>query len=138
MAARSIGSATISFGLVSIPTRLYVATHSERLSFNMLHSECGTRIKQQLYCPHCERTIQRNETVKGYEFAKDRYVTFAEEELKALEAETTRTIDIQEFVPLSSVDPIYFEDAHYLGPDKGAVKAYRLLVDAMRSTERVA
>ncbi len=138
MAARSIGSATISFGLVSIPTRLYVATHSERLAFNMLHEVCGTRIKQQLYCPHCERVVERGETVKGYEFEKGRYVTFTPAELEALEAESNHAIDITEFVPLSSVDPIYYENAHYLGPDKGAEKAYRLLALAMRETQKVA
>jgi DNA end-binding protein Ku len=138
MAARSIGSGTISFGLVSIPVRLYVATHSEQLSFNMLHRACGTRIKQQLYCPHDERVIERSETVKGYQFAKDRYVTFTDEELKALEAQANRAIDIHEFVPLAEVDPIYFENAHYLGPDKGAEKAYHLLSEAMRDTGKVA
>jgi DNA end-binding protein Ku len=138
MAARSIGSATISFGLVSIPTRLYVATHSERLAFNMLHEACGTRIKQQLYCPHCERVVERGEIIKGYEFEKGRFVTFTGAELDALEAEVSHTIDIQEFVPLSSVDPISYENAHYLGPDKGAEKAYRLLSEAMRETQKVA
>jgi len=138
MAARSIGSATISFGLVSIPIRLYVATHSERFSFNMLHEVCGTRIKQQLYCPHCERVIERGETVKGYEFEKGRYVTFSNDELKALDAETSRAVDITEFVPLTSVDPIYYEDAHYIGPDKGAEKAYHLLAEAMKETHKVA
>lgn len=138
MAARSIGSGTISFGLVSIPIRLYVATHSESLSFNMLHQPCGTRIKQQLYCPHCERVIERSETVKGFEFQKDRYVTFGDDELKAFEAEANRSIDIHEFVPLDKVDPIFFEDAHYLGPDKGAEKAYQLLAEAMRDTGKVA
>ena len=138
MAARSIGSGTISFGLVSIPIRLFVATHSESLSFNMLHQPCGTRIKQQLYCPHCERVIERNETVKGFEFEKGRFVTFGEDELKALEAEANRSIDIHEFVPLDKVDPIFFEDAHYVGPDKGAEKAYQLLAAAMRDTGKVA
>ena len=138
MAARSIGSATISFGLVSIPTRVYVATHSEQLSFNLLHAPCGSRIKQQLWCPEHEKVVDRSELVKGYQFAKDRYVTFTDEELKALEAEANRAIDIQEFVPLSRVDPIYFEDAHYLGPDKGAEKAYHLLAQAMRETGQVA
>ena len=138
MAARSIGSGTLSFGLVSIPIRFYVATHSERVSFNMLHGECGTRIKQQLYCPHCERVVDRDEIVKGYQFAKDQYVTFEDEEIKALEAEANRSIDIQEFVPLDKVDPIYFENAHFLGPDHGAEKAYRLLGEAMSETERVA
>jgi DNA end-binding protein Ku len=138
MPARSIGSGTISFGLVSIPIRLYVATHSEQLSFNMLHEPCGSRVKQQLWCPHHEKVIERSETVKGYQFAKDRYVTFSDEELKALEAEANRAIDIHEFVPLAAVDPLYFENAHYLGPDKGAEKAYHLLAEAMREQNKVA
>jgi DNA end-binding protein Ku len=138
MAARSIGSGTISFGLVSIPVRLYVATASEQLSFNMLHGPCGTRIRQQLQCPRCERAVERDEIVKGYQFAKDRWVTFTDEELKALEAQASRAIDIHEFVPLAAVDPIYFENAHYLGPDKGAEKAYHLLAAALRDADMVA
>jgi len=138
MAARSIGSGTISFGLVSIPIRLFVATHSESLSFNMLHEPCRSRIRQQLYCPTCERVVERSEIVKGYQFSKDQYVLFTDEELKQLEAEANRSIEIEEFVPLAGVDPIYFENAHYLGPDKGAEKAYRLLVEAMRDTGKVA
>src|SRR6266478_1773267 len=138
MPARSVGSGTISFGLVSIPIRLYVATHSEQLSFNMLHQPCGGRVRQQLWCPQCERVIERGEIVKGYQFSKDRYVTFTDDELKALEAEANRAIDIHEFVPLAAVDPIYFENAHYLGPDKGAEKAYHLLAEAMRDTGKVA
>ena len=131
MAARSIGSGTISFGLVSIPIRMYVATHSEQLSFNMLHRECGTRIRQQLYCPRDERVVERSEIVKGYQFQPDRYVTFTDEELRALEAEANRSIEIQEFVPIDKVDPVYFENVHYLGPDKGAEKAYHLLAQAV-------
>src|SRR5262249_61628841 len=100
--------------------------------------KCGTRIRQQLYCPHCQRVIERSETVRGYQFQKDRYVRFTDEELKALEAEANRAIDIHEFVPLAKVDPIYFEDAHYLGPDKGAEKAYHLLAPPMRATGKVA
>src|SRR5438034_10674772 len=138
MPARSIGSGTISFGLVSIPIRVYVATHSEQLSFNMLHAPCGTRIKQQLYCPHHDKVVERSEIVKGYQFEKDRYVTFTDEELRALEAEANRAIDIHEFVPLAGVDPMYYEDAHYLGPDKGAEKAYHLLAEAMHATQKVA
>ncbi len=138
MAARSIGSGTISFGLVSIPVRLYVATSSESLSFNMLHEPCRSRIKQQLFCPPCERVVERSEIVKGYQFAKDQYVLFSDTELKALEAEANRSIDIQEFVPLTKVDPIYFENSHYLGPEKGADKAYRLLVQSMHDTGKVA
>jgi DNA end-binding protein Ku len=138
MAARSIGSGTISFGLVSIPIRMYVATHSEQLHFNMLHAPCGSRVRQQLWCPTCAQVIERKDTVKGYEFERDRYVTFAEDELKALEAEANRSIDIHEFVPLQAIDPIYFVDAHYLGPDRGADKAYHLLAQAMRDTGKVA
>jgi DNA end-binding protein Ku len=138
MAARSIASGTISFGLVSIPVRLYVATSSESLSFNMLHEPCRSRIKQQLFCPTCERVVERSEIVKGYQFAKDQYVLFADDELKALEAAANRSIDIQEFVPLAKVDPIYFENSHYLGPEKGADKAYRLLVQSMHDTGKVA
>lgn len=138
MAARPIGNATISFGLVSIPVRLYVATHSEQLSFNQIHEPCGSRIKQQIFCPRCDRVVERNELVKGYQFEKDRYVTFTDEELKAVEAEASRNIDINEFVPLSSVDPLFFEGAHYLGPQPGAEKAYQLLVSAMEERGTVA
>ncbi len=138
MAARSIGSGTISFGLVSIPVRLYVATSSQQASFNQLHEQCGTRIRQQLYCPTCERVVERSELVKGYQFARDRYVRFTDAELRAVEAAASPTIDIHEFVPLDRVDPVYFENVHYLGPDKGGEKAYRLLAEAMRDTKRVA
>jgi DNA end-binding protein Ku len=138
MPARAIGSGTISFGLVSIPIRFYVATSSKQVAFNMLHEECGSRIKQQLYCPKDERVVGRDEIVKGYEVAKDRYVVFTDEELKTLEVEANRSIDIQEFVPLEQVDPVYFDGTHYLGPDKGAEKAYHLLTEAMQETKRVA
>ena len=138
MPARSVGSGTISFGLVSIPVRLYVATSSQQASFNLLHEQCGTRIRQQLYCPHCERVVERNELVKGYQFERDHYVRFTDTELRAVEAAASPTIDIHEFVPLERVDPVYFENAHYLGPDKGGEKAYRLLSQAMRDTKRVA
>jgi DNA end-binding protein Ku len=138
MPARSVGSGTVSFGLVSIPIKLYVATHSETPSFNLLHQPCGSRIKQQIYCPRCERTVERSELVKGYEVEKEQYVTFTDEELKALETAASASIDIQEFVPLSLVDPVYFEHSQYLGPDKGGEKAYHLLADAMREKKVVA
>ena len=138
MPARSIGSATVSFGLVSIPVRMYVATHSEQPSFNLIHGVCKSRIKQQTWCPRCERVVERSELVKGREVAKDQYVLFTDEELKALEAAASQAIDIQEFVPLADVDPVYFEDTHYLGPDKGGDKAYQLLAEAMRDTGMVA
>ncbi|MGH7730584.1 MAG: Ku protein [Candidatus Eiseniibacteriota bacterium] len=138
MPPHSIGSGTISFGLVSIPVRMFTAASSESVSFNQLHPKCGGRIKQQLLCPTCNEIVERNTLVKGYEFAKDQYVQFTEEELKALEGEASRMIDIAEFVPLAQVDPIYFEKTYYLGPDKGGEKAYRLLTDAMLKAKRVA
>jgi DNA end-binding protein Ku len=138
MPARSIGSGTISFGLVSIPVRLYVATHSEQPSFNLLHGECNSRIRQQTYCPRCERVVERSELVRGYAVNKTDYVRFTDEELKVLEVAASRAIEIQEFVPLAQVDPIFFENTHYLGPDQGGEKAYRLLAESMRTTGKVA
>lgn len=138
MAARSSGSTTISFGLVSIPIKLYTATQSQSVSFNMLHQECGSRVKQQLYCPVHERVIERDETVKGYEFSKGQYVVFDNEALAKLEAERTNMVEIVEFVPAVSVDFVQIEKTTYLGPDKGGHKAYNLLGHAMRHTNVVA
>ena len=138
MPLHSIGSGTISFGLVSIPIRMYTAASSGSVSFNQLHPKCGGRIKQQQICPTCNEVVERTSLVKGYEFAKDQYVQFTDDELKALEGEASRMIDIAEFVPLAQVDPIYFEKTYYLGPDKGGEKAYRLLADAMEKAGRVA
>jgi DNA end-binding protein Ku len=138
MPAHSIGSGTLSFGLVSIPVKMFTAASSESLSFNLLHEKCGGRIKQQQICPACNEVLDRSALVKGYEFSKEQYVRFTDEELKKLETEATRMIDIAEFVPLDQVDPIYFEKTYYLGPDKGGDKAYRLLTDAMLKTDRVA
>jgi DNA end-binding protein Ku len=135
---RSIGNATISFGLVSIPVKLYSATQSAAgISFNMLHGKCGSRIKQQYFCPTDNEVVERSELVKGYEFAKDRYVTFTPEELKALEEQATEAIEITEFVPASTVDPVYFDKAYYLSPDKGGDKAFRLLAEVMRRAGKV-
>ncbi len=138
MPPHSIGSGTISFGLVSIPIRMFTAASSESVSFNQIHPKCGGRIRQQLLCPTCNEVVERSSLVKGYEFAKDQYVQFTEDELKALEGEASKMIDIAEFVPLAEVDPIYFEKTYYLGPDKGGEKAYRLLAEAMEKAGRVA
>ena len=138
MAARAISSATISFGLVSIPIKLYTTTESSgQISFNMLH-QCGTRVKQQYWCPTDEKVVPREEMVKGYEFAKGKYITFTNEEIKSLEAEATQMIEIREFLPLAQVDPLHFERAYYLGPDKGGDKPYTLLSKAMAKTGRCA
>jgi DNA end-binding protein Ku len=138
MAAHSLGSGTISFGLVSIPVKLYTAASSKSVSFNLLHRKCGSRIKQQQFCPTCNEVVDRASLIRGYEFSKDQYVQLTDEELKALEQEASKIIDIAEFVPLPKVDPIYFEKTYYLGPDKGGEKAYRLLAEAMAKTDRVA
>jgi DNA end-binding protein Ku len=138
MPPHSIGSGTISFGLVSIPVRMYTAASSGGVSFNLLHARCGSRIRQQTFCPACDEVVGRGDLVRGYEFAKDQYVRFTDEELRALEGEASKVLDITDFVPLASVDPIYFEKTYYLGPDKGGEKAYRLLADALARTERAA
>ncbi|MFI5351457.1 MAG: Ku protein [Candidatus Binatales bacterium] len=138
MAARPTGSGNISFGLVSIPVRLFSATSAKSVSFNLLHAKDLSRIQQKIYCPVDDAIVDRSELVRGYEIEKGRYVTFTDEELKNLEARDDHAIEIIEFVPLSAVDPIYFEDAYYLGAEPGAGKAYRLLCDAMASSKRVA
>src|ERR1051325_11030812 len=133
MAARSIASLTISFGLVSIPVKLFSATEaSKAISFNLLHKTCGSRLQQQYLCVEEEIPVAREEMVKGYEFTKDQYVMFTPEELKAMEEAGTHTADITEFVPVESVDPIYFDKAYDLAPDKGGAKPYALLARAAR------
>jgi DNA end-binding protein Ku len=117
---------------------MYTATSPAGVSFNMLHAKCGSRLRQQMFCPVCNVVVERADTVRGYEFAKDQYVRVADPELKSLEGDASRMIDIAEFVPLEKVDPIYFERTYYLGPDKGGEKAYRLLADAMAKSGRVA
>jgi DNA end-binding protein Ku len=135
MPARSIASATISFGLVSVPICLYSSSESKTsVSFNMLHKKCGTRLKQQYTCPKDNEVVGRDETVKGYEFAKDQYVIFTPEELKALEEKATGMIEVIEFVPLAKVDREYLDKVYYLGPDKGGDRAYRLLCEALKET----
>lgn len=138
MAARALGSATISFGLVSIPVRLFTTSESKgQTHFHWLH-RCGSRVKQQYWCVKEDRLAPRDELVKGYEFAKGQYVTFTPEELAALDEIGDETIAIEEFLPLAKIDPIYFERAYFLGPDKGGAKPYRLLAEAMVRTKRAA
>ena len=139
MAARSIASLTVSFGLVSIPVKLYSATEASRqISFNLLHKDCGSRLRQQYFCVKEDVPVGRDQMVKGYEFAKDQYVMFSPEELKAMEEVGSHMADIVEFVPLSAIDPVYFDKAYYIGPDKGGAKPYALLAKALRESERCA
>jgi DNA end-binding protein Ku len=139
MAARSIASLTISFGMVSIPVKLYSATEASRaMSFNLLHKTCGSRLKQQYFCVKEEVPVAREDMAKGYEFAKDQYVMFSPEELKALEEAGTHSAEITEFVPAKAIDPVYFDKAYYLGPDKGGAKPYALLARALKESGRCA
>jgi DNA end-binding protein Ku len=139
MAARSIGTLSISFGLVSIPVKLFSATEaSKTISFNLLHKTCGSRLKQQYFCVKENVPVSREEMVKGYEFAKDQYVMFSPEELKALEEAGTQTAEIAEFVPIEAIDPVYFDKAYYLAPDKFGAKPYALFAQALRESDRCA
>jgi DNA end-binding protein Ku len=136
---RSIAALTISFGLVAIPVKLYSATvASERISFNLLRAKDGSRVKQQYLAVNDGKPVERSEMTKGYEFAKDQFVSFTPEELKALEDATTHSIDIGQFVPLESVDPVYFGGTYYLAPDKGGAKPYTLLSTALRRAKQCA
>ncbi|MCY3972114.1 MAG: Ku protein [Acidobacteria bacterium] len=139
MPARSVGTGTVSFGLVSIPVRLYSTSEtSGGVRFNMLDPTDNTRVKQQLVNPRTGALVERKETIKGYEFGKGQYVTFSNEEIKELQEKASPAIEITEFVPLAEVEPIYFEKSYYLGPEKGGERAYRLLSEAMRKTGRSA
>jgi len=131
MPARAIASGTVSFGLVSVPVKLYTATRSKTLSFNLLHASDKSRLRQQYLCNGCNQPVERSAMAKGYEYAKDQYVVLTEDELKALEQQTDQSIEIEEFIPIESIDPLYFDKAYLLGPDKGGQKAYRLLCEAM-------
>jgi DNA end-binding protein Ku len=138
MAARALQSITITFGLVTIPVKVYAATNARAgVSFNLLH-KCGSRVKQQYHCIAEDVDVPRDELVKGYEFEKDHFVTFTKEELEALDEEASGAVEITEFVDATSVDPVYYEKAYYLGPDKGGAKPYALLSEAMRQSGRTA
>jgi DNA end-binding protein Ku len=143
MPPRPLRSATLSFGLVTIPVRFYTATSSQSPHFHLVHGPCGSRIKQQLFCPACDRVVERKELVRGYELGGDgerggQQVLFSEEELRALETGASPSLDITEFVPLDKIDPTYFESTYYLGPDKMGEKAYQLLVETMQDTNLAA
>lgn len=138
MAARSLQAVTITFGLVTIPVKMYAATNPRAgISFTMLDAK-GGRVRQQYISAGSGEVVPRNEMVKGYEFEKDRFVTFTKEELKALEEASSGAVEITEFVPAESIDPVFYEKAYYLGPDKGGAKPYRLLAEAMRASGRSA
>lgn len=138
MAARATSSGTISFGLVSIPIKVYAATRPKSVHFNMLDPKDRSRVKQQYVSASTGEPVERSELVRGYEYARGQYVILSDEELKALEKKSDRSIEIEEFVPFDRVDPVYFDKAQLLGPDKGGAKAYRLLNEAMTTMGVVA
>jgi DNA end-binding protein Ku len=136
-ASRSIGSLTVSFGLVAIPVKLFTANQSSNaISFNLLHKTDGSRLKQQYICQKEGVVVERDDMVKGYEFAKDQYVRFAPEEIKALEEVGSHAVEISEFVPIESIDPVYYDKTYYLAPDQGAGKPYALLTEALKQAKR--
>src|SRR4051794_10143360 len=135
---RSIWSGAISFGLVNVPVKLYSAVSKKTVRFNQLNKETGNRIQQKRVDPETGEEVSYEQIVKGYELARDRYVVITPEELDALDPERTRTIDIEDFVDLEEIDPVYYDHPYYLVPDKGAAKAYGLLLGAMEQAGKVA
>ncbi len=138
MPARAISSGTISFGLVSIPIKVYSASQSKSVRFSMLHEPDKARLKQQYICNACNEKVDRSDTVRGYEYARGQYVVMTDDELTGLQQQSDQAIEIEEFIPIEKVDPVYFEKTNLLGPDKGGNKAYRLLSVAMRESGKVA
>lgn len=136
--ATSVWKGHLTFGLISIPIRLFAAARGERVSFNQLHKVCHSRLKQPLMCPTCNRTVERSEIIKGYEYEKDQYVLFSEEELDKIEPPSAHVMEILEFVKIKEVDPLYYDASYYIGPEEGGVKAYQLLMEAMEESEYAA
>lgn len=137
MAARSSGTGTISFGLVTIPVKLYGATTSHGIGFHLMHKKCGTRLKMQYVCPFDNDVVDRTDSTRGFEYAKEQYIEITDEEMDALRPETTDRIELLEFVPAETVDFLYIERTSYLGPEKSGSRAYKLLADAMERMKRI-
>jgi DNA end-binding protein Ku len=132
--ATSVWKGYLTFGLISIPIRLFSAARTERIGLNQLHSVCKNRIRMPLFCPHCDRQVPRNEIIKGYEYEKDQYVLFNDEELDKIEPESARSMEILEFVKVDEIDPLYFDASYYVTPEDEGKKAYALLLNAMESS----
>ncbi|MFZ0593083.1 MAG: Ku protein [Bryobacteraceae bacterium] len=132
--ASTVWKGYISFGLISVPVRLFVAARSERISFNQIHEKCGSRIKQQIYCPVCERVVERNELKKGFEVAKGRFVFVEDEEIQKIAPQSSETMEILEFVKEADVDPIYFDSSYFMVPEEAGKKAYELLFQTMEKS----
>ncbi len=132
--ATTVWKGHLTFGLISIPVRMYAAARGERISFNQLHNVCHSRLKQPLFCPVCNRTVERSEIVKGYEYEKDQYVLFKEDDLDKIQPPSAKLMEIQEFVKIQDIDPLYFESAYYVSPEEAGLKAYQLLMKAMKES----
>src|SRR5450432_4888240 len=132
--ASSVWKGHLAFGMVSFPVRLFSAARSETISFNLLHKEDHSRIKQVTYCQLEDKPIARTDTVKGYEYEKDHYVVIEDEDIKKVAPKTAKVMEILEFVPSTQVDPIYLESSYYVAPDEGGEKAYALLFQALRES----
>src|SRR5579872_4696617 len=129
--ASTVWKGYLTFGLISVPIRLFSAARSERISLNQLHKVCHSRIRQPLFCPTCNRAVERSEIEKGYEYEKDQYVLFDEKELDKIEPASAESMEILQFVKLDEVDPLYFESSYYITPEDAGRKAYQLLLTAM-------
>jgi DNA end-binding protein Ku len=136
--AASVWSGYLTFGLISMPVRLFSGARSSGISFNMLHRDDLQRVKQQYYCPADNRVVDRSEIVKGYEFRKDEYVVIEPEEIKKIEPQTAKTMEILEFVKTSEVDPVFFESSYYMLPEEAGRRPYGLLTKALEESEYVA
>ncbi|MCA1708624.1 MAG: Ku protein [Actinobacteria bacterium] len=134
---RPLWKGAITFGLISIPVRLYSAVQEKGLKFNLMHEEDGGRIKYERVCSKCGKKVTWDDLVKGYEYSKDHYVTFTDDELEGLDVDSIRAIDVVAFVPLTDIDPIYFNKTYYVAPEAAGLKAYRLLADALESEGQV-
>ncbi|HEX3663395.1 MAG TPA: Ku protein [Acidobacteriaceae bacterium] len=130
--ASTVWKGYISFGLISVPIRLFVAAREQHISFNQIHAVCGTRIRQQIFCPHCERVVERSEIAKGYPVDKENYVLVTNEELRALEAESSETMEIMQFVKLPDVDPLYYQTSYFSVAEDPGRKAYSLIHKGMQ------
>jgi len=136
--ARAIGTGILSFGLVSIPVEIHSAIQDQGIHMHLLHKQCVSRVRNQMFCPVCKVVVERADLVRGFELSKGNYVQITEEELESLEAEANNAIEFREFVPVEKLDPVYFESSYYLAPSKGAEKPYRLLAETLGKTGRVA
>lgn len=135
--AKKVWSGMLNFGLISMPVCLFTAASEERVGFNQIHSPCEGRIKQQLFCPRCDKVVARTDLLKGYEYEKDRYVTVTDAELAAIEPKSAKILELSAFVPGTQVDPIFFESSYYLAPLDGGQKPYALVLEAMRQSNLV-